>query len=118
MPAWINEFHYDNNGTDTGEFVEIAATAGTDLTGWSLVRYNGANGQSYSSPAVTSSNFGPVSDQTATGFGFVTINYRAGRAAERLAGRLRSGRQHGPRRPQFPELRGPRLRPPTAPQAA
>lgn len=44
---WINEFHYDNTGTDTGEFFEIAGAAGTNLTGWSLVAYNGANGQSY-----------------------------------------------------------------------
>ena len=39
MPAWINEFHYDNSSTDTGEYVEIAATAGTDLTGWKIVLY-------------------------------------------------------------------------------
>jgi predicted extracellular nuclease len=41
MAVWINEFHYDNVGTDTGEFVELAGTAGTNLSGWSLVRYNG-----------------------------------------------------------------------------
>jgi endonuclease I len=44
---WINEFHYDNTGADTGEFFEIAGAAGTNLTGWTLVAYNGANGQSY-----------------------------------------------------------------------
>ncbi len=41
MAAWINEFHYDNASTDAGEFIEIAGTAGTDLSGWSLVLYNG-----------------------------------------------------------------------------
>jgi hypothetical protein len=40
MP-WINEFHYDNAGTDAGEFIEIAGLAGTNLAGWQLVLYNG-----------------------------------------------------------------------------
>src|SRR5580765_6132693 len=39
---FISELHYDNAGTDLGEFVEITAPAGTDLSGWALVRYNGA----------------------------------------------------------------------------
>ncbi len=42
--VFINEIHYDNAGTDTGEAVEIAGPAGTDLTGWSLVLYNGNGG--------------------------------------------------------------------------
>ena len=42
--VFINEIHYDNGGTDTGEAIEIAGPAGTDLTGWSLVLYNGSNG--------------------------------------------------------------------------
>lgn len=44
---WINEFHYDNNGADTGEFVEVAGYAGTDLTGWKIIGYDGATGASY-----------------------------------------------------------------------
>jgi predicted extracellular nuclease len=42
VAIWINEFHYDNpvNG-DPGEFLEVAGLAGTDLTGWTLVLYNG-----------------------------------------------------------------------------
>lgn len=43
--VWINELHYDNQGADTGEFVEVAGTAGTNLTGWSLVAYNGNGGR-------------------------------------------------------------------------
>ena len=39
--VFINEIHYDNAGTDAGEAIEIAAPAGTDLTGWSVVLYNG-----------------------------------------------------------------------------
>jgi endonuclease/exonuclease/phosphatase family metal-dependent hydrolase len=38
---FINEFHYDNVGTDIGEFIEIAGGAGWNLAGWSLVLYNG-----------------------------------------------------------------------------
>ncbi|MEZ4875034.1 MAG: HYR domain-containing protein, partial [Flavobacteriaceae bacterium] len=45
---FINELHYDNNGADVNEGVEVAGPAGTDLTGWSLVPYNGSNGQQYS----------------------------------------------------------------------
>ena len=40
--VFINEIHYDNVGTDSGEKVEIAGPAGTDLSGWKLVRYNGS----------------------------------------------------------------------------
>ncbi|MGS2720844.1 endonuclease [Paraglaciecola aestuariivivens] len=45
--VWINEFHYDNDSTDVGEFVEVAGNANTDLTGWSLVAYNGNGGTVY-----------------------------------------------------------------------
>src|SRR4051812_34995159 len=38
----ISEFHYDNASTDVDEKVEISGPAGTDLTGWQLVLYNGA----------------------------------------------------------------------------
>jgi hypothetical protein len=45
--AWINELHYDNAGSDVGEFVEVAGTAGLDLSGWTLVGYNGSGGGVY-----------------------------------------------------------------------
>lgn len=45
--VWINEIHYDNAGGDTGEFVEIAGEAGTDVTGWGILMYNGGNGAVY-----------------------------------------------------------------------
>lgn len=45
--VFLSELHYDNDGTDTGEAVEITGPAGTDLTGWSLVLYNGNGGGSY-----------------------------------------------------------------------
>ncbi len=39
--VFINEIHYDNTGTDAGESIEVAGPAGTDLTGWTIVLYNG-----------------------------------------------------------------------------
>ncbi|MEZ5742982.1 MAG: hypothetical protein R3D89_04455 [Sphingomonadaceae bacterium] len=58
--VYINEFHYDNSGADVGEFFEIAGPAGTDLTGWSLVLYNGGNGATYGTIALS----GTIPDQS------------------------------------------------------
>lgn len=44
--VFINEIHYDNSSTDTNEGIEIAAPAGTNLTGWVLYLYNGNNASS------------------------------------------------------------------------
>jgi predicted extracellular nuclease/endonuclease I len=62
--VFINEIHYDNAGSDVGEAVEIAGVAGTDLTGWSIILYNGSNGTSYSSVSLS----GIIPDQQG-GFG-------------------------------------------------
>lgn len=43
----ISEFHYDNAGTDAGEAIEVSGPAGTDLTGWQIVLYNGNGGAVY-----------------------------------------------------------------------
>lgn len=40
---FINEFHYDNTGADTGEFVEIVVPSSANLTGLTLTLYNGAS---------------------------------------------------------------------------
>ncbi|MGB2955934.1 MAG: hypothetical protein WBB64_08190, partial [Anaerolineales bacterium] len=40
--VFINEIHYDNDGTDAGEAIEIAGPAGADLTDWSIALYNGS----------------------------------------------------------------------------
>lgn len=45
--VFINELHYDNDGSDVGEGVEVAGPAGTDLSGWRLIYYNGNGGASY-----------------------------------------------------------------------
>ncbi|MBD2105526.1 endonuclease/exonuclease/phosphatase family protein [Nodosilinea sp. FACHB-13] len=72
--VFINEFHYDNTSTDIGEFIEIAGPAGTDLTGWRIVRYNGTNGLVYTTPAANETLSGLIPDQ-GNGFGTVVINY-------------------------------------------
>ena len=66
---FINEIHYDNTGSDTGEGVEVAGPAALDLTGWSLVLYNGSNGTVYNTLALS----GPIPSQQG-GFGTVAIN--------------------------------------------
>lgn len=44
---WINEFHYKNIGTDSGEFIEIAGPEGFDLNNCTIELYNGATGTNY-----------------------------------------------------------------------
>ncbi|TRX51757.1 T9SS type A sorting domain-containing protein [Fulvivirga sp. M361] len=56
LPAqsvFINEIHYDNISGDANEGIEIAGPAGTDLTGWSLVLYNGSGGTTYNTIALS-----------------------------------------------------------------
>lgn len=72
---FISEIHYDNLGTDVGEAVEVQAAAGTDLTGWSLVRYNGANGAPYTTPAVTQPLTGVVPAGDPSGDGVLVETY-------------------------------------------
>jgi uncharacterized protein len=76
---FISEFHYDNAGTDVGEFVEITAPAGTDLSGWSIVRYNGSTPAAaivYTTPAAAETlPAGTVVTDQSVGFGTVVISY-------------------------------------------
>ncbi len=51
--VFINEIHYDNASSDVDEAIEVAGTAGTDLTGWSIVLYNGSNGSVYNTISLT-----------------------------------------------------------------
>ena len=67
---WINEFHYDNDGVDEGEFVELAGPAGMDVTGWSLVLFNGFNDTAYNTVALT----GTLTD-SGSNFGFLVIDF-------------------------------------------
>src|SRR5690606_33522757 len=68
--VFVNELHYDNDGTDAGEAIEIAGPAGTDLGGCSIVLYNGANGTVYGTTALA----GVIPDEQ-NGFGTVTVTY-------------------------------------------
>lgn len=68
--VWINELHYDNDGTDTNEFVELAGTAGTDLTNWKLVAYNGNGGAAYKTVNIS----GSIPDQS-NGWGAIAIDF-------------------------------------------
>ena len=62
--VFINELHYDNSAGDTGEGIEVVATAGEDLSTYRVVLYNGANpsaGVSYNTrslPAGTTATCG------------------------------------------------------------
>ncbi|KQY50340.1 endonuclease [Lysobacter sp. Root494] len=40
--VFINEVHYDNSGSDTGERIEVVATAGETLSSYRLYLYNGS----------------------------------------------------------------------------
>ena len=52
--VFINELHYDDSSTpnDVGERIEIVATAGEDLSTYSIVLYNGSNSAVYDTDAV------------------------------------------------------------------
>jgi uncharacterized protein len=68
--VFINEIHYDNAGTDAGEAIEIGGSAGTDLTGWSLVLYNGTGGVPYNTTPLS----GVIPNQ-ARGYGTLVFPY-------------------------------------------
>ncbi|MFN0036702.1 MAG: HYR domain-containing protein, partial [Saprospiraceae bacterium] len=68
--VFINEIHYDNAGTDAGEFIEIAGTAGVDLSQYQIVLYNGTGGAVYNAMPLSG-----LIDNEAGGFGAVSFAY-------------------------------------------
>ena len=70
--VFINEIHYDNIGADVGEAVEVAGPAGTDLSGWSLVLYNGSGGAPYATTVLN----GVIPDLLG-GYGVLAFYYPA-----------------------------------------
>jgi len=66
----FSEFHYDNTGTDVGEAIEVSGPAGTDLTGWSVVLYNGNGGAPYDTDALSG-----VIPATCGARGVAVLNY-------------------------------------------
>lgn len=45
--VWINELHYDDAGTDDGEFIEVAVASGIDINTVTVTLYNGSGGAAY-----------------------------------------------------------------------
>ena len=73
-PVFVNELHYDNVGADTGEAIEVAGPAGTNLAGWSIALYNGSSSQLKVYDTISLSGVIPDQDN-----GFGTIEFpRAG----------------------------------------
>ena len=66
---WINEIHYDNEGTDSGEFVEFAAPAGFDTTGYRFQLINGNNGAPYAG-----NTFANLTKTTSGGLDLYVVN--------------------------------------------
>lgn len=69
-PVRFSEIHYDNTGTDVNEAIEVEGPAGTDLTGWSIVLYNGNGGVAYGTTVLS----GVLADQC-SGRGTLFVAY-------------------------------------------
>ena len=70
--VFINEIHYDNASTDVDEAIEIAGPAGTDLSGWSLVLYNGSSTQL---KVYDTTNLSGTIPDMGSGYGVVFVSY-------------------------------------------
>ena len=66
----FTEIHYDNNGVDTGEAIEIEGPAGTSLAGYSVVLYDGTGSTAYNTMTLSGSI-----PATCGARGVVVINY-------------------------------------------
>ena len=72
LTVFISEVHYDNTGTDVNEAIAIQGVAGTNLTGWSIVLYNG-NPSTAATPYGTLSLNGLVVDDEGAGIGEISV---------------------------------------------
>ena len=59
---WINEIHYDNYGTDEGEFIEIVTSTSMDISSASVTLYNGNSGYEYDNVALSQFTQGSTQD--------------------------------------------------------
>ena len=73
--GWINEFHYDNTGSDVGEFVEIVLAPGESIADFSFVRYNGSGGVIYNSPGSDATIGFTAGTVTNEGYQFFSRSY-------------------------------------------
>lgn len=65
---WINEIHYDNSSTDVNECIEVAGPAGTDLSCFSIVLYNG-------STTYDTDNLSGIIPDEGCGYGAISLCY-------------------------------------------
>ncbi|HEX9952639.1 MAG TPA: endonuclease [Rubricoccaceae bacterium] len=72
--VFLNEIHYEQTGTDTGEFVEVAVPTGVDPASVTLTLYNGNGGVLYGTEA-TVATFVPGA--TAGGYRLYTLTFPA-----------------------------------------
>lgn len=64
----VTEVHYDNDGTDAGEAIELEGDAGGSLAGWSLVMYSGTPGSAtIGQPYATVALSGTIGNACASG---------------------------------------------------
>ncbi len=49
----FSEIQHDNASADVGEAIEIAGSAGTGVTGWRILLYNGNGGAVYNTKSLT-----------------------------------------------------------------
>ena len=66
----FSEIHYDNDGADINEAIEIEGPAGGDLTGWKVVLYNQTGGAQYDTKVLTA-----TIPNMCNGRGVVVVNY-------------------------------------------
>ena len=87
--AWINEFHYDNSGTDVNEFIEVVIkdVSTYPAANWTITRYNGSNNQSYGS--AIAGNAGSVSTTTVNGLTILDFDFSS------VSGNLQNGTKDG-----------------------
>lgn len=78
--AWINEVHYDNFSTDTGEFIEIVLeNAGSfTLSDFTITLYNGSGGALYDTRTLDEFTAG---ETTTGGFTLYSFDYTANGAS-------------------------------------
>jgi hypothetical protein len=74
--VFINEIRANDSGTDDAEFIEIIGPAGTDISGWTLIHYNGSGATvvfSYSFPGGAVIPDDGVIDQNGVALGFIVV---------------------------------------------
>ncbi len=60
--AFLNEFHYDNDGADVGEFIEVALLSSLSPADYGIVLYNGNGGAPYNSTPLSGCPDGEINN--------------------------------------------------------